>query len=199
MKNRILKLYKNKCTTSKKEFISFFRLALAAIFFSILLFSQKVSAQGFACPQVTVSPNVSICNGCTPLTATVQGTVATTSYTVASTAYNPFSYTTGTSVLLGIDDTWSSVISLPFCFQFYGTTYNQVVIGSNAILSFDVSNAGNYNTWPISSAMPNAGVSDMLNCIMAPWHDIDPSVNSNSTPTIKWSIQGTAPCRAFVV
>lgn len=173
------------------------------LFFAILLFNFNspllIKAQGFACPQVAVSPNVSICNGCTPLTATVQGTVATTSYTVAPVAYNPFSYTTGTSVLLGIDDTWSSTIALPFCFQFYGNTYNQVVIGSNAILSFDQANANNYNTWPISAPMPNANVSDMLNCIMAPWHDIDPSVGATPPASINWSIQGTAPCRAFVV
>ncbi len=169
------------------------------LFFVFSIFVQKSSAQGFACPSVSVTPNVSICSGCTPLTATVQGTVETTSYTVGPVAYSPFSYNTGTSVLVNIDDTWSSTITIPFCFSFYGNTYTQCVIGSNAIISFNLGNASNYNTWSINSAVPSASPADLLNCIMGPWHDIDPSVTSYSTPLIKYSVQGTAPCRAFVV
>src|ERR1017187_327303 len=87
------------------------------LFLSFSFLSQKTIAQS-ACPTLTVSPNVSICNGCTPLSATVQGSVATTSYSVSTTAYSPLSYTTGTSVLVNIDDTWSNAITIPFCFQF---------------------------------------------------------------------------------
>jgi len=51
----------------------------------------------------------------------------------------------------------------------------------------------------ISAAIPSSTPTDLLNCIMGPWHDIDPSVTSFSNPQITWGIYGTAPCRAFVV
>lgn len=165
------------------------------ILFVFFIVESKSFAQS-ACPSVTVSPHSSsICNGCTTLTATVQGSVATTSYSVAQTAYTPFSFTGGTPILVNIDDTWSGVITLPFCFQFYGQTYTQCLIGSNALISFDLSNAGAYNTWPIAAAIPSSTPLDLLNCIMGPWHDIDPSVGGD----INWAIYGTAPCRALVV
>jgi gliding motility-associated-like protein len=172
---------------------------LFVLLMCITLFSQVIFAQSSSCPNLTVGPNASLCSGCTSISATLQGTKATTSYSVSSVPYTPFSFNTGTTVLLGIDDTWSSAITIPFCFEFYGNTYTQCIIGSNVLLSFDVANAGNYNTWPINAAVPSATPADLTNCIMGPWHDIDPSVSANSTPIINWKVQGTAPCRAFVV
>jgi gliding motility-associated-like protein len=163
-------------------------------FFTFLI--QKTFAQAFACPQVTVSPNVNICSGsCTPLTATVQGTVATTSYSVSSVAYSPFPYNAGTNVLLGIDDTWSSALTIPFCFQFYGTTYTQLLIGSNGIITFDLTNAGGYCPWPLSSgnSIPTSNLP--TNSIMGIYEDIDPT----NMGGINYQVVGTSPCRAFVV
>ncbi|MEW6469164.1 MAG: PKD domain-containing protein [Bacteroidota bacterium] len=162
-------------------------------FFTMLL--GLIQAQTPACPAVTTGPNQTICSGCTNITATVQGTVATTSYSVSAIPYAPFSFNTGTPILIGIDDVWSSVITLPFCFEFYGNTYTQCVIGSNGVISFDINNANQYNTWPISTAMPSSFDPDMINCIMGPWHDIDPSVGG----AIYWQVAGTAPCRYLVV
>ncbi len=155
----------------------------------------RAEAQSPACPSVTTGPNQTICSGCTNITATVQGTVATNSYSVAAIPYTPFAYNVGTPILIGIDDIWSSVITLPFCFEFYGNTYTQCVIGSNGVVSFDLANAGMYNTWPISTPMPSALDPDMLNCIMGPWHDIDPAVGG----TIYWQLGGVAPCRYLIV
>ncbi|MCC7302479.1 MAG: gliding motility-associated C-terminal domain-containing protein [Bacteroidia bacterium] len=152
-------------------------------------------AQTPACPSVVTGPNQTICSGCTNITATIQGTVATTGYTVASIPYSPYPYNVGTPILVGIDDVWSAVVNLPFCFEYYGNTYTQCLIGSNGLVSFDLANANGYNTWPISTAMPSNMDPDMLNCIMGPWHDIDPGVGG----TIYWQIGGTAPCRYLVV
>ena len=163
------------------------------LFFTFIFFSQKTIAQS-ACPTLTVSPNTSICNGCTPLTATVQGTRATTSYSVSTTAYSPLSYNTGTTVLLGIDDTWSTPITIPFCFQFYGTSYTQLLIGSNGIITFDLSNAGGFCPWSLSgSPIPDASLP--TNSIMGIYEDIDPTHMGD----IYYQTTGTAPCRAFVV
>ncbi|MBI4930314.1 MAG: hypothetical protein HY841_06095, partial [Bacteroidetes bacterium] len=81
-------------------------LSFIALIFCFIIGNNSFGQS--ACPSVSVTPgNVSICSGCTTLTATVQGSVATTSYSVASTAYTPFSYNTGTPVLVNIDDQWS--------------------------------------------------------------------------------------------
>lgn len=165
------------------------------LFFFLILFSERNFAQGFACPNVTVGPNVSICNGCTPLTAVVQGTTETTAYSVASVAYSPFSFTTGTPVLVNIDDTWSGAITIPFCFNFYGNTYTQCVIGSNGLVTFDLANANGNCPWLLSAGTIIPTNSLPMNSIMGVYEDIDPTNMGN----IYYQISGTAPCRAFVI
>ncbi|HEY6160376.1 MAG TPA: hypothetical protein VI112_04110, partial [Bacteroidia bacterium] len=125
--------------------------------FYFFVFSLLSCIQTFgqsACPSVTASPNQTVCSGCATISATIQGTVSTTSYTVSSIPYTPFNYSTGTPVLVGIDDEWSSVINLPFCFEFYGNTFNQCVLGSNGEITFDLTQANGFNTWPISAPVP---------------------------------------------
>src|SRR5688572_16144042 len=96
----------------------------------LLIFSFQILNAQPGCPNVSITPsNLNICGGCTTLTATIQGTVTTTSYSVDSIPYTPFSFNTGTPVLIGIDDRWSDVINLPFCFDFFGNTYTQCVVG----------------------------------------------------------------------
>jgi gliding motility-associated-like protein len=163
--------------------------------FSLLLIGTVAFAQP-ACPAVSVSPSsTSICSGCTTLTASVQGTVTTTSYSVSTIPYVPFSYNTGTSILVNIDDTWSDPINIPFCFEFYGNTYNQVVIGSNDVITFDASQANGSCPWSLTSSggLPDAGLP--TNSIMCPFQDLDPT----NTGNIYWQVIGTAPCRTFIV
>lgn len=174
----------------KRYFLSFIFLLL---FFAI---DVQLHAQASACPTVTTGTVAPICSGgCATLNATVQGTLQTNTYTVSSIPYSPYSYTTGTAVLVNIDDVWTPVINLPFCFQFFGNTYSQIVIGSNGLISFDVTLANAYCQWPIGAAIPST--SDPKNSIMAPWHDIDPSIGSTSDT--RYATYGTAPCREFVV
>jgi len=92
------------------------------------------------------------------------------------------------------DDQWSGVIPLPFPFTFYGNVYNQCIIGSNNEIGFNTANAGLYNTWPISNALPSATPADLHNCVMGPWQDLLPP----SGGTIKYATVGTAPNRVFV-
>ena len=166
---------------------------------SLFISTGTVFSQASACPQVTVSPVAPACPGsCVNLTATVQGSVATTSYTVSNIPYSPYSYTTGTPVLINIDDTWSGAINMPFCFQFFGNTYNQIVIGSNAIVTFNLAQAGQMCDWPINNPIPSN--QNQVNSIMAPFHDVDPSVSTPTLATdINWKVVGTAPCREFIV
>ncbi|HEU4717852.1 MAG TPA: SprB repeat-containing protein, partial [Bacteroidia bacterium] len=165
----------------------------------LLVLSRQAHAQASACPAVTTGTVAPVCSGqCVNLTATVQGTLQTNTYTVSGIPYSPYPYTGGNSVLINIDDTWSPVINMPFCFQFFGNTYNQIVIGSNAIVTFDVTQANGYCQWPINNAIPSNA--NPMNSIMAPWHDIDPSVGTPTSATdVNWQVFGSAPCREFVI
>ena len=82
----------------------------------------------------------------------------TSSYSVTdiSGTEPPFNYgCLANQVSLDQDDIWSSSISLPFNFCFYGQTYNSCVIGSNGVISFDTSLAGLYTAWATYENVPH--------------------------------------------
>jgi hypothetical protein len=114
-------------------------------------------------------------------------------YTVTSIPYNPYSYNSGTPVLVNIDDTWSNLIQLPFTFNFYGNNYTQIIIGSNGLITFDLTQAGSYCPWSYTASIPSSSIP--MNAIYCPYHDIDPSI----TGDIYYATYGLAPNREFVV
>jgi hypothetical protein len=158
----------------------------------ILLFSQ---APG--CPNIQVDDETINCNTqCVDLVATYSQTGETTSYDVSSISYSPpSSFSVGTSTIVGTDDVWGNIITIPFNFCFFGNNYNQLVLGSNGVISFDLSNAGGYCAWGFSNPIPNTTGVPYRNAISGAYHDIDPSVGG----IIKYSMQGSYPCRRFVV
>jgi gliding motility-associated-like protein len=103
-------------------------------------------------------------------------------------APDPFS---GTNVFLS-DDSFSPSINIGFDFCFYGATYNQLVISSNNLVSFNTGYAGGYSSW-VTSTIPTAAVH--LNSIMGPWQDINP----NAGGTVSYASYGVAPNRRFVI
>jgi len=134
---------------------------------------------------------------CTDLTASYLDLRQTDSYLVESIAYAPpiaYNQSGGTAVSVNIDDVYSTAITLPFPFCFYGITYNSLLIGSNGNLNFNVGNAGGYCPWPFTANCPSPNLVAAGN-IFGIYHDIDPSVCGN----IKWHLIGNAPCRQFVV
>ncbi len=165
-------------------------------------FSFLSAQQTISCPSVNAGPNqlLPCTSPCATLTATNPAGFQTTAYTVGQIPYVPYSYTVGNPIIVNIDDIWSSVLPMPFNFCFYGNVYNSCLVGANGAISFTTANATLYNTYPINAAIPSALPADMTNCIMAPWHDIDPSVNqSGQAKSIRWQVFGNAPCRTFVV
>ena len=118
-------------------------------------------------------------------------------YFVAPIPYLPYSYNTGTPLLVNLDDIWSPAIALPFSFNFYGTTYNSIVIGSNGVVSFNTNNANSYCPWSYTAICPNANIVSGSTgpYIFCPFHDIDPAVSGG----INYITYGTAPNRVFVV
>ncbi|MDH4472474.1 MAG: T9SS type A sorting domain-containing protein [Fluviicola sp.] len=89
------------------------------------------------------------------------------------------------------DDQYSGVIPIGFDFSFYDSTYTELVIGSNGVVTFDTAYAGDYCPWTIDQAVPTAAYHK--NSIMAPLMDL------TSTTVIKYGVIGTAPNRQFVV
>lgn len=165
------------------------------------------------CPQVDAGNNITLpcTQSCVTLTANVFQAGATTSYSVTSIPYAPpFPFTGGTQIFINIDDQWSNVINLPFNFCFYGNVYNQIVIGTNGLLTFDLSLANNWCEWNFSSPIPTPGPPPggiYNNSINGAYHDIDPSVGVpilfppfiSYPANINYAVLGTAPCRTFVV
>jgi gliding motility-associated-like protein len=170
--------------------------------FLLVFFYSSFSAlaQGPGCPNVYAGEDVELeCSEpCTDLTATYQNTGETTSYAVSSIPYDPpFPFTGGTPVSVNTDDVWSDAIALPFDFCFFGQTYTQMVIGSNAVVSFDLaSNApGSYCSWSFDESVPNPNL--FLTTIFGPYMDVDPSEFGSGQ--INWTVFGESPCRTMVV
>lgn len=154
-----------------------------------------------ACPSIDAvdidgndAIEISCTSACAELVAVVPETGATTSYVVNSIPYDPpFPFTGGTSLFVGSDDIWSSLVTLPFNFCFYGNMYSHAVVGANGLISFNASYAGQYCPWSFSQQIPNPVLP--TNSIFGAYHDIDPSVGGN----INHAVLGEAPCRTFVV
>ncbi|RSK41785.1 T9SS type B sorting domain-containing protein [Mangrovimonas spongiae] len=96
------------------------------------------------------------------------------------------------------DDVWSEVIDLGFEFCFYGGVYDQVIIGSNGVISFETQFAETGNGWafdPGDTLPNNDNASITEGNIFGVGHDIDPSVCGS----IDYVVLGSAPYRQFVV
>lgn len=176
-------------------------LRAAIAVFGIVLCS-RVSAQLPGCPAIEIAGAASgvytipCGQTCTTLSATAFSGAQTTSYRVDSIAYAPpFAFNAGTPILVQTDDEWSNVINLPFNFCFFGNTYNRIVVGSNGVISFNPNNANGTNSWRIPGTIPNPSTTDMVNTIMGPWQDMDPTFAGS----IAYQIGGTYPCRYFEV
>jgi len=95
------------------------------------------------------------------------------------------------------DDQWSGVVNIGFPFNFYGQNYTQCVIGSNGLVSFNLTNANGYCPWSLGGVppLPNAVLTSARNSIMLTYQDINPSLGGQ----IQYQTIGQAPNRRFVV
>ena len=199
----------NQCFMKKKlppclrSCLNFFKANFARntfLFFSFIAISIPALAQGPGHPNVDAGEDVHIgCNeSCTDLNASYLYTGDTNDYVVSSIPYTPpFPFLGGTAVPVNIDDRWSSAISLPFDFCFYGQAYTQMVIGSNAVVSFDLAqNAPNsYCEWDFDETIPDTNL--FHTAIFGPYMDIFPSTGDEGK--INWTVFGEEPDRTMVV
>lgn len=161
-----------------------------------------------ACPSVISgglglngqNPPPKNCNdnsSCVELEATYLQLGQTSNYTVESIDYNPpyqFSCLQN-PVSVNADDVWSPIINLPFQFCFYGNTYQSCTIGSNGIISFNTSLAGNASGYQFNANLPSLASGLFGNSIYGVYHDIDPSEGGE----VGWElITLNTGCRALV-
>jgi len=174
------------------------KLIILLIFISF----QKVNAQ-YGFPAVHAGADTNICFPNTALlTSSIVATGATNSYMVNSIPCNPpYPYDTGAIINNGIDDRWSLLINLPFNFCFYGNVYNKIVVGSNGVITFDITKASpalpltSFCPWSYSDNCPSPNLP--LNSIYGVYHDIDPNVNGSDN--MYYAILGSYPFRTFVI
>lgn len=187
--------------------------------FSFLLFTH--SANGQSCFNTGINGTVFsyICpQSCTNLNLQIPHIKGTGDYAVGNIPYEPYPWTTATGtelIELYADDRFSPVINLPFPFCFYGSVYNSCVLGSNGLITFDLSNAGQVNAWslttvpngtipqpiPYSGGAPNTTAETYYPraSIMGAYHDIFPLLTAGGQRKVEYYVTGTAPCRKFVV
>ncbi len=173
---------------------------------------QLVTAQ---CIPMNASPatyNLACGINCTDLTFKVPDIRQTSDYTIKNIPYTPYAYTTPTGneiTSIYIDDQFSAAFNCPFPICFYGSTFNQFIVGSNGIVSFDMAYAGCKNAYRVNQPIPFEGGFNCSgitgptypkNVIMGPYYDIDPSVTGTSpNRKIEWRVEGTTPCRRLIV
>lgn len=119
--------------------------------------------------------------------------ISQNNYSVTSIPFQPF--VGALSPLMTADDLYSGVISLPFSFDFYGNTYNQIVISTNGYIDFRTSLAGQYSPWSFIQTIPNTSF-PVKNSILGCYEDL---YNNTATGTLTFGTYGVAPYRKFVV
>ncbi|MFB0967365.1 MAG: hypothetical protein QMB15_07935, partial [Cloacibacterium sp.] len=166
---------------------SFFKAQTASDFFISDAKNEK---------EVLVNCNYPLVNGnCVALSANYPSFKQTDNYAVSSINYTPYAVVNKTVIRGDLDDSFSGIIDLPFKFCFYGQVYNQLVIGSNGMISFDTYQANQANAANFSDALPNQNLPK--EAIFGVLHDMFFSESNGSE--INYAVIGTAPYRKFVV
>lgn len=185
-------------------------LRLLLLVFLFQFFSGTVNGQGIFTGINNSVINLPCTQPCTNLNFQVPHLRSAEDYQVVTIPYTPYPYATpggNELTMLYIDDVYSPRIPLPFPLCFYGSVYNEVVVGSNGLLTFDVNNASCANAFTIGPTIPYS-FGTICNqfatyypraSIMGAYSDLDPSVNTGfPNKKIEWRIEGTAPFRRFV-
>jgi gliding motility-associated-like protein len=98
------------------------------------------------------------------------------------------------------DDSWSGTAQIGFDFTFYGNTFNQFVIGSNGVISFNMANANGYCPWTLNGTpLPNTGLTATHNAILPFYQDMNPSAATSPQGNIQYETIGNAPNRLCVI
>ncbi len=167
----------------------FLGLTCTFVYFFILK-PLPVSAQ--SCNPTNTVINLSCGTACTNINLQKTHLKGTQDYLVISIPCAANSYTSGTEITsIYLDDKYSPLLPLTFPFCFYGLTYNNIVVGSNGVVTFEelcanASNAYTLKVGGVPQPLPYAGGAGPTlisttyyprTAIMGPYHDIDPSAD----------------------
>jgi len=135
-------------------------------------------------------------NGCLALHVDYPVLKQTTSYEVSQATYAPpVSMNQGTALNANYDDLFAVKLDLPFKFCFFDQYFDALVVGSNGMVTFDLTQLGNINYPNVQWQNPNPNLPK--NSIFGVYHDM---VFSNADSSeIYYSVTGTAPYRKFVI
>ena len=190
-----------------------FKLTLTVITFLLLL---TMNARSQSCAPTGINGtvvNLSCTQTCTNMLFHMPHLKSTSSYAFNTIPYNPLAYVVATGgtedPTLYADDQFSDVFNLPFQFCYYDSVYTKAVVGSNGCITFDTTNAAcSDEGYVVTSPIPFAGGSQCtrFSCyypkasINGFFSDIDPDISQGPADRkIQWRVEGTAPCRKFVV
>ena len=193
------------------------------LFIFLLSCSLTVNLQAQSCFGNFAGPpvNLSCTQNCVPFSARIPEIRSTEDYTVVSIPYNPYPFVTAAPALSlacgNQDDKFFAASHIPFSFCFYGQTYTDLVVGTNGLITFDLSNSLNCNQWDLrgsSGAKPipftgtggqcggscptPSGVLYPRAAIMGAYQDIDID-NASPNKKMEFRIEGTRPCRRAVI
>lgn len=177
--------------------------------FAILIFLGGITLnKAQSCPSLAVTDvlgnesvyvdcDYPLINGtCLNLVATFPEIRNATSYQVASVPFTPYiPFNSGTPLNANFDDIYAEKVVLPFNFCFFGQYYDEVVIGSNGLITFDLSRLGKISYPNIEHTNPHPLLPG--NSIYGIFQDL---VFSNTDQSeIFYSIIGTQFCRKLVI
>ena len=177
------------------------------LFIALILFINfnHISAQQQQCGLLEIGPDETLncLHNCTTLEAHFIGGFGQplNTYTIHNNTPCPLPpVTSGTPTSISTDDKWSHLITIPFDFKFFGNTYNQLIIGDNGVVSFDINRSSpqtqkpdDYCQWQFNTTLPST---DMFrNAIFGAYHDLYIPAGG----TIEYYTSGTAPERIFVI
>ncbi len=144
-------------------------------FLLVVLFSLQTFGQ----VGVTIDIPTPLCNpgDCAVLQANIPILHQTNSYTVSSIPYVPsfpfqWDGIDTHKINASADDVWAPILNLPFNFCFYGSSYNQVLIGSNGVVTFDLNSAIGICPWNFSATIPSTTF-PIKNAIYGVYQDTD--------------------------
>jgi gliding motility-associated-like protein len=198
------------------------RKVLPALFLFIFATSFKLSAQSCFNVAAGNDTTISCTQPCLSLKARIPNIKSTEDYQVISIPYNPYPYVTAAPPFLhpcltpvtGQDDKYVDTSYIPFNFCFYGLVTNKFVISTNGLITFDLFNALHGSNYTVNQQIPYIGSGDSGTgvcpipdgnalypklSIMGAFHDIYPDINDTANYKIEARVEGTAPCRKFVL
>ena len=120
----------------------------------------------------------------------------TTSYAVSAENYSPYgAFNAGTPINADADDKFFGKIPIPFNFCFFGINSKEAIIGSNGVVTFDVSQYGNINYPNIENANPSSTLPK--SSIFGVYSDLVFSKADDSE--IYYRVIGIAPYRKLII